>query len=85
MSVAKIIEISSTSTKSFEDAMQQGIARASQTIKQITGAWVSEQKVVIDTGKIVEYRVNLRLTFILEDAAAARPAKEAKPAKRAKG
>lgn len=85
MSVAKIIEISSTSTKSFEDAMQQGIARASQTIKQITGAWVSEQKVVIDTGNIVEYRVNLRLTFILEDAAAARPAKEAKPAKRAKG
>lgn len=67
MSVAKIIEISSSSTKGFDDAIEAGIARASETIKHIQGAWVSEQKVVVDKGKIVDYRVNLRLTFLLDD------------------
>ena len=67
MGVAKIIEISSSSKKGFEDAIAVGIARASETIKHIQGAWVSEQKVVVDKGKIVDYRVNLRLTFLLED------------------
>jgi flavin-binding protein dodecin len=67
MSVAKIIEISSSSTKSFDDAIATGIARASDTIKHIQGAWVSEQKVVVEKGKIVDFRVTLRLTFLLDD------------------
>ncbi len=73
MSVAKIIEISSSSTKGFEDAIATGIARASETIKHIQGAWVSEQKVLVNKGKIVDYRVNLRLTFLLEDEKPAKP------------
>jgi flavin-binding protein dodecin len=67
MSVAKIIEISSTSDKSFEDAIKTGIARASKTIDNIRGAWVKEQKVDIQKGKIVGYQVNLQLTFVLSD------------------
>jgi dodecin len=67
MSVAKIIEISAGSTKSFEDAAQNGVSRASETIKGITGAWVAEQKCVVDKGKIVEYRVTMKITFILEE------------------
>jgi flavin-binding protein dodecin len=67
MSVAKIIEISSTSDKSFEDAIKTGIARASKTVDNIRGAWVKEQKLDISKGKIVQYRVNLQLTFILSD------------------
>jgi len=68
MTVAKIIEISSSSSKSFEDAISIGIAKASETIKQITGAWVAEQKVVVKNGKVSEYRVNLRVSFVLADA-----------------
>lgn len=67
MSVAKVIEISSTSRKGFEDATEKGIARASKTIKHIAGAWVKEQSVGVENGKITSYRVNLMLTFILED------------------
>jgi flavin-binding protein dodecin len=67
MSVAKISEISSTSTKSFEDAIEQGIRRASRTLEGITGAWVNEMKVDITDGKISNYRVNLRVTFVLND------------------
>ncbi len=68
MSVAKVIEITSSSSKGFEDAIEQGIAKASKTIDSIKGAWVSEQKVRIgDDGKIDEFRVYLRLTFVLED------------------
>jgi dodecin len=67
MSVARIFEISSTSTKSFEDALQQGVARASQTLRQVTGAWVKEQRVEIENGTIVRYQVNLLITFVLED------------------
>lgn len=66
MSVAKIIEISSSSSKSFEDAVSHGIATASETLKNITGAWVAEQKVIVKNGKVTEYRVNLRVSFVLE-------------------
>ena len=65
MSVAKNIEITSTSTESFEDAINQGIARASQTIKNIRGAWIKEQKIKIDGGKVSEYQVAMILTFVL--------------------
>lgn len=76
MSVCKIIEISSSSHKGFEDAITAGIARASETIKHIQGAWVSEQKVVVEKGKVVDYRVTLRLTFLLEEAKPEKPAKK---------
>lgn len=65
MSVAKIIEISSRSTKSFEDAINQGIARAGETVENVKGAWVSEQKVWVEGGKITEYQVDLKVTFVL--------------------
>ena len=67
MSVAKIIEISSTSDKSFEDAIKTGIARASKTIDNIRGAWVEEQKFDISKVKMVGYQVNLQITFVLTD------------------
>jgi flavin-binding protein dodecin len=66
MSVAKVIEISSQHPKSFEEAIRQGISRASETISGIRGAWVSEQKVDVQNGKIIGYRVHLRITFLLE-------------------
>lgn len=66
MSVARVTEITASSPKSFEDAIQIGIARANQTLKNLKGAWVQEQKVKIEGGKIVAYRVNLKVTFILE-------------------
>lgn len=66
MSVAKIIEISCESPKSFEDAVQSGIARASKTIHNIKGAWVKEQSVVIEQNKVTLYRVDLKLTFVLD-------------------
>lgn len=65
MSVAKILEITSSSKKSFEDAVNQGIARASETINDIQGAWVQDQKVVVNKGKVTEYRVSLKITFVL--------------------
>ena len=61
------VEITSSSDKSFEDALQSGIARAVKTLKNVEGAWVQEQKVVIDGGRIAEYRVNMKVTFVLED------------------
>jgi flavin-binding protein dodecin len=67
MSVAKVTEISSTSTTSFEDAINVGLARASKTIRNIRSAWVKEQQVRLENGKIVEYQVNMMLTFVLED------------------
>lgn len=68
MSVAKIIELSSTSNVSFEDAIRQGVTRASQTLKNVAGAWVKEQQVVVTDGKITGYRVNMMVTFVLGDA-----------------
>lgn len=66
MSVAKVTEITSTSKKSFEDAIENGIRRANKTLKNITGAWVGDQQVTVDNGEIDEYRVRLKVTFILE-------------------
>lgn len=65
MSVAKVIEITSSSPSSFEDAVKQGIARAAQTVGNITGAWVSEEKVVVSDGEISEWRVTMRVSFVL--------------------
>ena len=67
MSVAKVSEISATSGKSFEDAIQQGIARASKTLRNVRGVWIKEQHVRCDGGKIVEYQVNMMVTFVLDD------------------
>ena len=65
MSVAKITEIQSSSKKSFEDAINSGIARADKTLKNLSGAWIKSQQVVIEKGKVVEYRVLMKVTFIL--------------------
>ena len=66
MSVAKIIELSAESPKSFEDAIKDGITRASKTVHGIKSAWVKEQHVVIDNGKVTLYRVDLKVTFVLD-------------------
>lgn len=66
MSVAKITEIKASSKKSFDDAVKIGIARASKTIKGIKGAWVSSQEVSVNDGKITEYKVLLKITFVLK-------------------
>jgi len=67
MSVAKVSEISATSSKSFEDAIQQGIARASKTLRHLRSAWIKEQSVRCDNGMIVEYQVNMMVTFVLDE------------------
>jgi flavin-binding protein dodecin len=67
MSVAKVSEISASSPTSFEDAMQQGLARAAKTLRNIRGAWVKEQHVRCDQGRITEYQVNMMVTFVLDD------------------
>lgn len=67
MSVAKVSEISATSSKSFEDAIQQGITRASKTLRNVRGAWIKEQHVRCNGDKIVEYQVNMMVTFVLDD------------------
>ena len=67
MAVARVTEISSTSSKSFDDAVQQGIARAAKTLRNVRGAWVKEQRVDVQDGKITEYQVNLMVTFVLDD------------------
>ena len=67
MSVAKISEISATSTTSFEDALEQGLARASKTLRNIRSAWIKEQQVRCEEGRIVEYQVNMMITFVLDD------------------
>ncbi len=65
MSVAKIVEISSASPNSFEDAIKQGIHKAGESLDDIRGAWVGEQKVIVDGGEIKEYRVDLKVSFVL--------------------
>lgn len=67
MTVARITEISSISKKSFEDAIVQGVARASKTLKNVKGAWVEDQKVQVDKGKVTGYEVILKVTFVLEE------------------
>ena len=66
-SVAKVSEISARSTKSFEDAVQAGIARASKTLRNVTSAWIKEQRMDIRDGKVTSYQVNIMVTFILDD------------------
>ena len=68
MSVARVTEISSTSDKSFEDAIKQGISRASQTLRNVKGAWIKEQQIDIEGENITRYRVNMLVTFVLDDA-----------------
>ena len=69
MSVARVVEISSTSPKSFEDAIVQGVNRASETLRQVKSAWVKEQEAEIKDGKVVAYKVNLKVTFVLDGGA----------------
>jgi flavin-binding protein dodecin len=66
MAIAKITEISAASSESFEDATRQGIARANETLKNIQGAWIEEQKVKVEGGRITEWRVMMKVTFVLE-------------------
>lgn len=66
MSVAKITEIQSSSTKSFEDAIKVGIERADKTLRNVRGAWIKSQKVEVEKGKVTEYRVVMKVSFILE-------------------
>ncbi len=67
MTIARVTEVTSSSTVSFEDAIKKAVARADKTLKNVEGAWVQEQKVVVKNGEIAEYRVNLKITFVLED------------------
>ena len=67
MSVAKVTEIIASSNKGFEHAVQRGIKRANKTLKNIKGAWVEGQKAVVENGEITEYRVTLKVTFVLDD------------------
>jgi len=67
MTVARITEISSVSKKSFEDAITQGVARANKTLKNVKGAWVKDQEVLVEKGKVAGYKVILKVTFVLAD------------------
>ena len=66
MSVAKVVEITASSPTSFEDAVKNGIEKASETLHGIQGAWVSEEKVEVEGGQVTEFRVTLRITFVLD-------------------
>ena len=67
MSVARVTEIIASSPTSFEDAVANGIQRATETLNNVNGAWVQDQKVVVSNGSVTEYRVNLKVTFILQE------------------
>ncbi|AZQ66940.1 dodecin domain-containing protein [Silicimonas algicola] len=67
MSIARVTEISATSTTGFEDAVREGIRRASQTLRGVRSAWVKEQQVRVEDGEVVEYQVNMMVTFVLDD------------------
>lgn len=67
MSIARVTEITADSKKGFEDAIEKGIERANETLKNITGAWVRDQEVLVKDGKIKAYRVKMKVTFVLED------------------
>jgi flavin-binding protein dodecin len=66
MAVAKVIEITSSSDESFEDAIRKGIEKAGETVRDIKGAWVSQQTVKVENGRIVEFRTDLKVSFVLE-------------------
>ena len=82
MSVAKNIATTSTSTVGFEDAIEQGIKRASGTLEQVRGAWIKEQKVSVANGKVTEYNVTMIVTFVLGEPSSAAPAKTSKKKKK---
>ena len=67
MSIAKVSEISATSSKSFEDAIVSGISRANKTLRNVRSAWVKEQQIRVKDGAITEYQVNLMVTFVIDD------------------
>ena len=67
MSVAKVIELTAASPKSIEDAVENGVKRADQTLDQVEGVWVQEIKAVVKNGKVAEWRVNMKVTFLLKD------------------
>lgn len=67
MSVARVTEITSTSNKSFEDAIQQGIQRATSTLRGVKSAWIKEQEITIENNQITTYQVDMLITFVLED------------------
>ena len=67
MSVARVTEITASSKKSFKDALEQGVMRATRTLHNVTGAWIQDQEVRIEDGKIVDFRVHMKVTFILDD------------------
>lgn len=67
MTIAKVSEISSSSPKSFDDAVKRGVERASKTLDHVSGAWVNEMKVDVENGKVTNYRVNMKVTFVLRD------------------
>jgi flavin-binding protein dodecin len=67
MSIARVSEISATSSKSFEDAIQQGLARAVKTLRNVKSAWIKEQQVRLTDGRVTEYQVNMMVTFVLDD------------------
>jgi dodecin len=66
MSIARVTEITSSSTKSFDDAVEVGIERANKTLENVKGAWIKEQKVLVENGKVTEYRVTMKVTFVLK-------------------
>ena len=67
MSIARVSEISATSSKSFEDAIQQGLARSVKTLRNVRSAWIKEQQVRLTDGRVTEYQVNMMVTFVLDD------------------
>jgi flavin-binding protein dodecin len=67
MSVARVTEISSTSEQSFEDAIKQGLERATKTLRNVTSAWIKEQRVSLENGKVARYQVNMQITFVLNE------------------
>ncbi len=79
MPVARVTEITSTSTQGFEDAIRQGIARATSTLRNVTSAWIKEQQVRIDNGNIAEYQVNMLMTVVLEDTTGDQPERRVTP------
>jgi flavin-binding protein dodecin len=66
MSIAKVIEVTSESTSSFQDAIEQGVAKAAETVHNLRGAWIKDQQVLIENDRIVGYRVDLKLTFLVD-------------------
>jgi len=67
MAIARVTEITAASSKSFDDAMSKGIKRANKKLRKVQGAWIQDQKVVIKGGKISEYRVNMKISFVMDE------------------